>query len=120
VRASSADLITHDEGDQSGTIPPVPTQLTELPMWQSARPIETAPHDTAQERPFLLWCPEQGGWQTGVWFNGRWMDSITLNQPLAPTYWTEIPPPPMQSSRACGTEYLAVADGGDANRLAPP
>src|SRR3954467_11226914 len=65
---------------------------TEQPMWQSARPIETAPHDTDQERPFLLWCPEQGGWQTGMWFNGRWMDSITLSHPLAPTFWTEIPP----------------------------
>ena len=72
-------------------------------MWQSARPIETAPHDTDQERPFLLWCPEQGGWQTGMWFNGRWMDSITLSHPLAPTYWTEIPPPPMPISHACGT-----------------
>ena len=41
MRASSADQITHDESDQSGTIPAVPTQLTELPMWQSARPIET-------------------------------------------------------------------------------
>ena len=61
-------------------------------MWQSARPIETAPHNTDQDRPFLLWCPEQGGWQTGMWFNGRWMDSITLSHPLAPTYWTEIPP----------------------------
>jgi hypothetical protein len=39
VRASSADLITHDESDQSGMIPPVPTQLTELPMWQSASEV---------------------------------------------------------------------------------
>ena len=50
-------------------------------MWQSARPIETAPHDKAQERSLLLWCPEQGGWQTGVWFKGQWMDSITLKNP---------------------------------------
>src|SRR3954452_23714919 len=92
----------NDESDQSGTIPAVPTQLTELPMWQSARPIETAPHHTYQERPLLLWCPEQGGWQTGMWFNGRWMDSITLSHPLAPTFWTEIPPPPMPISHASG------------------
>ena len=51
-------------------------------MWQSARPIDTAPHDKAQERSLLLWCPEQGGWQTGVWFKGQWMDSITLKNPL--------------------------------------
>jgi hypothetical protein len=64
-------------------------------MWQSARPIETAPHDTDQERPFLLWCPEQGGWQTGMWFNGRWMDSgvptvdtarlVIIHQPALPS-----------------------------------
>ena len=77
----------------SGFEVPVPPRLTRgVAMWQSARPIETAPHDTAQERPFLLWCPEQGGWQTGMWFKGQWMDSITLKNPLAPTYWTEIPP----------------------------
>jgi hypothetical protein len=63
-------------------------------MWKNARPIETAPHDTAQERPFLLWCPEQGGWQTGVWCKGRWMDSITLKNPLAPTHWMETPSKP--------------------------
>src|SRR3954462_9326954 len=73
-------------------------------MWQSARPIETAPHHTYQERPLLLWCPEQGAWQTGMWFNGRWMDSFTLSHPLAPTFWTEIPPPPLPISPSmCGT-----------------
>ena len=80
-------------------------------MWQSARPIETAPHDKAQERSLLLWCPEQGGWQTGMWFNGRWMDSITLSHPLAPTFWTEIPPPPMPISHAAPARDRADGSG---------
>jgi hypothetical protein len=74
-------------------------------MWQSARPIETAPHDKAQERSLLLWCPEQGGWQTGIWFKGQWMDSITLKNPLAPTHWMEIPSdPPMPIFQSGGSE----------------
>ena len=86
-------------------------------MWKNARPIETAPHDTAQERPFLLWCPEQGGWQTGVWFKGQWMDSITLKNPLAPTHWMETPPDPLMSNlQAGGRETLALGTRLDAVR----
>jgi hypothetical protein len=49
-------------------------------MLHSARAIETAPHGPAEERPFLLWCPEQGGWQTGVWFKGQWI----AQEPFSP------------------------------------
>jgi len=80
-------------------------------MLHSARPIETAPHDPAQERPFLLWCPEQGGWQTGVWFKGQWMDSITLKNPLAPTHWMETPSdPPMSNFASRRKGNLGVRD----------
>ena len=39
----------------------------------AASPITTAPSDDP-ERPLLLFCPEQGGWQMGVFFDGRWLD----------------------------------------------
>jgi hypothetical protein len=86
-------------------------------MLHSARAIETAPHGPAEERPFLLWCPEQGGWQTGVWFKGQWMDSITLKNPLAPTHWMETPSdPPMSNLQAGARETLVLGTRLDAVR----
>src|SRR3954447_18572077 len=35
-------------------------------------------HRDDPERPLLLFCPEQGGWQRGVFFDGRWLDFATL------------------------------------------
>jgi hypothetical protein len=39
----------------------------------SAQPVATAPRDP--ERTILLYCPEQGGWQTGEWCEGRWVST---------------------------------------------
>jgi hypothetical protein len=68
--------------------------MTEGAMWTNAKPIDTAPRSDEQDKPFLLWCPEQGGWHTGVWSAGRWVDSLTLSDPLEPTHWLETPPDP--------------------------
>ena len=51
------------------------------------RPISTAPQE--DDRPLLLFCPEQGGWHTGVWFRGKWLAYIDIERcagaiPLAP------------------------------------
>jgi hypothetical protein len=55
-------------------------------------PITTAPRDL--ERTLLLYCPEQGGWHPGEWFEGRWLDSVTLTEELEPSHWIDVPPEP--------------------------
>ena len=60
---------------------------------QRALPIRDAPLDDP-ERTLLLFCPEQGGWQTGVFFEGRWLDFATLSVELEPTHFTDVPPDP--------------------------
>jgi hypothetical protein len=57
-----------------------------------AHPIKTAP--TQPERTLLLYCPEQGGWHTGKWFDERWLDSVTMSEDLEATHWMEVPPEP--------------------------
>jgi len=59
----------------------------------SHKPIQDAPTDDP-ERTYLLFCPEQGGWQTGVYFEGRWRDFSTLTKELEPTHFTDVPPDP--------------------------
>jgi hypothetical protein len=57
------------------------------------RPVATAPtHDP--EHTLLLYCPQDGGWHTGVFFEGRWLDSATLTRELHPTHFTDVPPEP--------------------------
>ena len=57
------------------------------------RLISTAPE--SDERPLLLFCPEQGGWHTGVWFHGKWLAFIDTSVVLGPTYWLPVPPDPV-------------------------
>jgi hypothetical protein len=54
--------------------------------------IETAPR--AEEEPFLLYCPDHGGWRIGVFFEGRWVDFTDLTTQLTPTHWLPLPPDP--------------------------
>jgi hypothetical protein len=54
------------------------------------KPIKMVPRQ--QERRLLLWCLEKGGWNTGEWCGGRWLDSLTLTEKLEPVCWTEVPP----------------------------
>src|SRR5215207_5761146 len=63
-----------------------------------ARLIATAPTDDP-ERTLLLFCPEQGGWHTGLFVEGRWLDFATLTLELEPTYWLPEPPEPDEAER---------------------
>jgi hypothetical protein len=56
-----------------------------------SRPIGEAPREP--ERTLLLYCPEQGGWQSGEWRLGEWTDTLTGGKSLKPTHWMEPPPP---------------------------
>ena len=63
----------------------------------SSAPRPPQPIAAAPRRPqhrVLLYCPEQGGWHTGEWRGGGWLDSKTLTQELEPSHWTEVPPEP--------------------------
>src|SRR3954465_4857282 len=55
--------------------------------------IAAAPTD-APERTLLLYCPEQGGWQASVFFEGRWLDFATLTTKLEPPHFTDVLPEP--------------------------
>ena len=57
------------------------------------RPIENAPTDDP-ECTRLLYCPDKGGWHTGVFWEGRWLDAATLTTELHPTHFTDVPPEP--------------------------
>ena len=56
------------------------------------RPITEALRDDWRERALFLYCPQQGGWQSGVWFDGRWTDFATLTMTLEPIMWMEPRP----------------------------
>jgi hypothetical protein len=54
----------------------------------------TLPADIAEEDLALLFCPEQVGWHTAVFFERRWVDLATMTLELEPTHWLPIPPDP--------------------------
>jgi hypothetical protein len=64
-------------------------------LMQGVCTISDAPTDDP-ERTLLLFCPEQGGWQTGVFFEGKWLDFATLSVELEPTHFTHLPPDPVE------------------------
>jgi hypothetical protein len=83
-----------------------------------ARLIATAPTDDP-ERTLLLFCPEQGGWHTGLFFEGRWLDFATLAVALEPTHWLPEPPEPDEAERvAQRIEHRASDPKGAGSRPA--
>lgn len=82
-----------------GPVPALPNRLgfsTEPPLLQGARmtpqPISTAPEEN--DKPLLLFCPDQGGWHTGVWFRGKWLAYIDMSVVLQPSHWLPVPTDP--------------------------
>ena len=67
----------------------VPAATPTLAAPSGPEPITTASRE--RERTLLLYCPEQAGWQTGEWFEGRWVSSADAETVLEPTHWTDVP-----------------------------
>jgi len=67
--------------------------VAEVRLSDRPRVIDQAPR--VPNQTLLLYCPTQGGWQTGEW-NAEKQDWVsTLNrQPLHPTHWAEVPDGP--------------------------
>jgi hypothetical protein len=42
----------------------------------------------------LLFCPEEGGWHTGIWFLGRWLAYYDTSVVLHPSHWLPVPDDP--------------------------
>ena len=59
----------------------------------SPQEISTTPQ--REDTPLLLFCPEQGGWHTGVWFRGVWLAYIDTSTRLQPTHWLPMLPDPI-------------------------
>jgi hypothetical protein len=55
-------------------------------------PIEGAPR--MEDLVLLLFCPEQGGWHTGVRFAGRWLAHISTKIVLRLTHSLPAPADP--------------------------
>jgi hypothetical protein len=55
-------------------------------------PIEGAP--PIDDLVLLLFCPEQGGWHTGVRFERRWLAHVSTEIELRQSHWFPAPPDP--------------------------
>ena len=69
--------------------------------------IDAAPREEGE--PLMLYCGEQGGWQSGTWFEGRWVDFLTLEKELFPSHYAEMLPDP-------GDERAETAAAWEATR----
>jgi hypothetical protein len=61
-------------------------------LTMTPQPISSVPQD--HDKPFLLYCPEQGGWHIGIWFLGKWLAYIDTSTVLQPSHWSPVPPDP--------------------------
>jgi hypothetical protein len=59
------------------------------------RLIATAPVPNSEEEPpvLMLFCPQQGGWHSGVWWRGAWRLSFDARTELFPSHWLPSLPP---------------------------
>jgi hypothetical protein len=67
--------------DMLVTLPPGTMQLRLRTGADEAPAIETAPREP--DTSMMLFCPDQGGWHVGEWWNveepGRWVASIDVS-----------------------------------------
>ena len=93
MQALRALLISSDQPEETER---VLEALTVSVVHQLVQPIETAPLPGPNAEPLvlLLYCPEDGGWHSGVWWNGAWRLRHDLHTGLRPTHWALTPPDP--------------------------
>ncbi|HEX2727652.1 MAG TPA: hypothetical protein VHN20_17655 [Beijerinckiaceae bacterium] len=67
--------------------------VAEAQLENRPRAIDSAPREPTQI--LLLYCPKQGGWQTGEWYpeKSRWVSNMNM-ETLHPTHWAEVPREP--------------------------
>ncbi len=53
-------------------------------------PMPSHPHLQMEQTPLLLYCPNQGGWHTGVWFDGGWWLHFNMEEKLEPVSFIEL------------------------------
>jgi hypothetical protein len=53
-------------------------------------PIESAPRPDRDPVPLLLYCPDEGRWLLGLWWDGTWRLQGHRERLLSPTHW--LPP----------------------------
>jgi hypothetical protein len=58
------------------------------------RPLPIAAAPESDDEPLLLFCPDQGGWHTGVCFLGRWLAYYDTSVVLHPSHWLPVPGDP--------------------------
>jgi hypothetical protein len=70
--------------------------------------MDRAPKDP--EATLLLFCPEQAGWQTGQWREGRWLSTACLELELKPTHWMPAPREPTEYNDIAAAETRTQGD----------
>ncbi len=70
-----------------------------MPYGMQTAPIATGPHE--EPIPVFLYCPEEGGWRTGVWLRAGYSHGVWCRQgwrlagnhsvELRPTKWLPYP-----------------------------
>jgi hypothetical protein len=71
--------------------------VAEARIGDRPRPIDTAPQVGTEV--LLLYCPKQGGWQTGEWYSDkkRWVSNMNM-ETLHPTHWAYAPEEPQPNT----------------------
>jgi hypothetical protein len=70
------------------------------------RTIDKAPREEGE--PLMLYCGEQGGWHSGTWFEGRWVDFLTLEEELFPSHYAEMLSDPVDEGDERATAWEAT------------
>lgn len=71
-------------------------ELADSVLERLVRSMESARIPEPEDEPEVLqlYCPQQGGWHTGLWFEGAWRAYVNLELRLAPTHWAPVLPDP--------------------------
>jgi hypothetical protein len=92
--------------------------------------IETAARADHERLPLLLYCPSEGCWHTGVWWQGAWRLKGDVERVLNPTHWlpasTDVVVASDPVERRASTDVVVESDpagrraGGGGSSGPPP